>query len=211
MVKYRGHSILKQYVKGKPIQWGFKMWCRCDSKSGYLFEFDLYTGKKCGVEYGLGKGVVIQLTEKLMKMGCEIYVDNFFNSPLLQKVLLEREVFCAGTVRPNRKHLPKSAVPADKAMARGEVAAFQAGSIQFVKWMDNKPVHMLSNFLSAFPLTQVTWRKKGSKDKLQVKCPAMVKQYNEHMGGVDIMDQKKWPISSIIARATNITCDWFMT
>ena len=46
----------KQYVNGKPIQCGFKMWCRCDSKSRYLFEFDLYTGKKQGgEECGLGQ------------------------------------------------------------------------------------------------------------------------------------------------------------
>lgn len=45
MIKFKGHNILRQYVKGKPIQWGFKMWCRCDSKTGYLFECDLYLGK----------------------------------------------------------------------------------------------------------------------------------------------------------------------
>ena len=44
MIKFKGHNILRQYVKGKPIQWGFKMWCRCDSKTGYLFECDLYLG-----------------------------------------------------------------------------------------------------------------------------------------------------------------------
>ena len=36
----------KQYVKGKPTKWGFKIWCRCAAKSGYLYEFDLYSGKK---------------------------------------------------------------------------------------------------------------------------------------------------------------------
>jgi len=39
MIKYKGHSILKQYEKGKPIKSGFKLWCRCDSKSGYFYEF----------------------------------------------------------------------------------------------------------------------------------------------------------------------------
>ena len=100
-------------------------------------------------------------------------------------------MYRAGTVRPNRKHLPKSEVPADKSMEMGEVAAYQAGKIQFVKWMDNKSVHMLSNFLSAYPLTQLKRRKKGSKTKQEVSCPAIVKCYNEHMGGEDIVDQKK--------------------
>ena len=33
MIKFKGHNIIRQYVKGKPIKWGFKMWCRCASKS----------------------------------------------------------------------------------------------------------------------------------------------------------------------------------
>jgi len=65
MIKFKGHNILKQNVKGKPVQWGFKLWCRCDYKSGYLFQFDLYTGKKIGhVEHGLGEGVVLSLTKQ---------------------------------------------------------------------------------------------------------------------------------------------------
>ena len=67
MIKFKGHNILKQYVKGKPVQWGFKLWCRCDSKTGYLFQFDLYTGKKTGyIEHGLGEGVV--LSQKISKI-----------------------------------------------------------------------------------------------------------------------------------------------
>ena len=37
MIKFKGHNILRQYVKGKPIQWGFKLWCRCAAKTGYLY------------------------------------------------------------------------------------------------------------------------------------------------------------------------------
>ena len=66
MIKFKGHNILKQYVKGKPVQWGFKLWCRCNSKSGYLVEFDLYSGKKTGhAEHDLDEGVVLTLTEKI--------------------------------------------------------------------------------------------------------------------------------------------------
>ena len=45
MIKIKELNIIRQCVKGKPIKWGFKMWYRCDSKIGYLFECDLYTGK----------------------------------------------------------------------------------------------------------------------------------------------------------------------
>ncbi|XP_064469811.1 piggyBac transposable element-derived protein 4-like [Ornithodoros turicata] len=38
MIKFKGHNIMKQYLKNKPIRWGFKMWCRCDSETRYLFQ-----------------------------------------------------------------------------------------------------------------------------------------------------------------------------
>lgn len=31
MVRYYGHHSLKQYIKGKPIRFGFKLWALCDS------------------------------------------------------------------------------------------------------------------------------------------------------------------------------------
>ena len=123
MVKFKGDNILKQYVKGKPIQWGFKLWCRCNSKTGYLFEGDLYCEKKVGfVKHGLG-GVVLQLTQKIERLGCQVFIDNFFNSPALQKLLLEKGILSVGTVRPNQKHMPKSDVPSDKWMKRGDVVS----------------------------------------------------------------------------------------
>ena len=34
-------------------------------KIGYLYEFDIYTGRKETTEFGLGESVVLQLIEKL--------------------------------------------------------------------------------------------------------------------------------------------------
>lgn len=192
MIKFKGQNAMKQYVKGKPVKWGFKMWCRCDSKSGYLFECDLYTGKKCSKpEHGLGEGVVLQLTEKIKGLGCQVFIDNFFNSPLLQALLHKDKILSAGTVRQNRKHVPKAQVPQDKNMKRGDIACFVSNDVCYVKWMDNRAVHMVSNFLSPFPIHEVKRRKKGSSAKVSVSCPNVIKQYNANMGGVDIMDQKK--------------------
>ena len=47
------------------------------------------------------------------------------------------------------------------------------------------------NCLSAYPLQTIKRRKKGSKESDTVVCPLLVKSYNEYMGGVDFMDQKK--------------------
>ena len=149
MLKFKGNNVLRQYVKGKPIQWGFKMWCRRESRTGYLFEFDIYAGKKTNqVQFGLGEGVELQLTEKLKDLFCEIYIENFFNFSILQHMRTLNGVWSAGTVRSSRK--PKNDVPADIEMERGEVACYESNGINYVKWKDNKGVHMLSNHLSAY-------------------------------------------------------------
>ena len=56
---------MRQYLQLKPIKWGFKWWFKCISSTRYLYEFDLYLGKKKNVEVNLTEGVVLQLTEKL--------------------------------------------------------------------------------------------------------------------------------------------------
>ncbi|XP_067659983.1 piggyBac transposable element-derived protein 3-like, partial [Haliotis asinina] len=45
MVSFKGKSTLKQYMRGKPNPWGFKIWGRAGS-SGILYDFDVYQGKK---------------------------------------------------------------------------------------------------------------------------------------------------------------------
>ena len=37
MVKFKGSSGMKQYIKSKPIKWGFTFWFRCSSKTGYVY------------------------------------------------------------------------------------------------------------------------------------------------------------------------------
>ena len=64
---------MRQYLKTKPIKWGFKWWFRCVSLNGYLYEFDFYLGKKQDVKVNLGEGVVMQLSEKLKGTFCTVF------------------------------------------------------------------------------------------------------------------------------------------
>ena len=87
MIKYKGRSIMRQRIKNKPIKWGFKMLYRSAPKTGYLYEFDIGTGRKETTEFGLGEAVVLQLTEKLNGSFWRIFFDNFFTLPLLLRKL----------------------------------------------------------------------------------------------------------------------------
>ena len=65
MCKLKGKSLLCQYMKNKPIKWGFKFWFQCGSKSGYLYQFDMCLGRKSKTEFGLGESVDLSLCKNL--------------------------------------------------------------------------------------------------------------------------------------------------
>ncbi|KAB0805083.1 hypothetical protein PPYR_02053 [Photinus pyralis] len=44
MIKYFGHHPAKQFIRGKPVRFGFKDWMLC-SYNGYCYKFDTYCGK----------------------------------------------------------------------------------------------------------------------------------------------------------------------
>ena len=77
MTKFKGRSSTRQYLKMKPIKWGFKWWLRCASSNDCLYEFDLYLGKKQNVKVNLGEGVVMQLSEKAKGTFCTLFLITF--------------------------------------------------------------------------------------------------------------------------------------
>lgn len=44
-IRFKGGSSLKQYQPMKLIKRGYKVWCRADSETGCLLEFQVYEGK----------------------------------------------------------------------------------------------------------------------------------------------------------------------
>ena len=77
----------------------------------------MYTGKNQSPEVGLSEAVVLQLTRKIIRRNIRLYIDNFYTSP---SKLKKDAIFCTGTVRQNRKGMPKD-ILADKSMDRGAV------------------------------------------------------------------------------------------
>ena len=80
-------------VHDRPIRCGFRAWYRCIPKIGYLYEFDIYTGKKETTEFGLGESVVVQLAGNLNGNFCRNFIDNFFTSPLLLRKLTDNSLY----------------------------------------------------------------------------------------------------------------------
>ena len=72
----------------------------CSNKSGYLYQMDIYLGRKQTPEFNLGLGgkVVLQLMKDLERLFCTVYFDNFFNSPRLIENLFHKVIYGIGTV-----------------------------------------------------------------------------------------------------------------
>lgn len=62
-------------------------------------------------------------------------------------------------------------------------------NIGLLKWYDNKPVHLGSNFVTSGELDIVRRWSKKEKEYVNIERPEIVRVYNQSMGGVDKMDQ----------------------
>lgn len=191
MIKFKGRHSIKQYMPAKPIKRGYKVWMRAD-ELGFVCEFKIYTGKTGKTEnkisYGLGERVVIHLTKSIIGGFHHIYLDNFFSTVNLLVTLRSRNIFACGTVRKNRKNLPKIEIP-DKNMERGDSEYRTSyNGVRWIKWKDNKVVYLLSNFHDPSETGSVRRRQKDGTLKA-ISCPKMIYDYNRFMGFVNKADQ----------------------
>jgi hypothetical protein len=190
MVKFKGRLSFRQYMPAKPIKWGLKVWSLCDSSTGYMSRFQVYTGREQGAapEVGLAHRVVLELIDGLEDGGgITIYMDNFYTSvPLLIELRAQRVNAC-GTVRANRKDLPKDLLPKNVALQKHEYKVAQLNDLSYGIWKDTKPVLILSNFHIPYSVGEVS--RTINARKQQVEAPKSLADYQVNMKGVDLCDQ----------------------
>ncbi|KAK4328232.1 hypothetical protein Pmani_001351 [Petrolisthes manimaculis] len=70
MEPYYGRHGLKQFIRGKPVRFGYKFWCLC-TVEGLLISFKLYEGRDSGHVVGLtiGESVVQMLAKGTVPTG----------------------------------------------------------------------------------------------------------------------------------------------
>ena len=86
--------------------------------------------------------MVLKLLGGLEGRGHHVYTDNYYSSPALFSDLRRLGFGTCGTVRTNRRGLPKEM---NAKLKKGETLSKQVdGSMMALKWMDKRPVTMLS-------------------------------------------------------------------
>ena len=152
MVPYFGRHGCKQFMKNKPVKFGYKLWVAA-TPLGYAIQFYPYMGKDdfFDPDLGLGGSVVDKLTDSLPKhagSNYHIITDNFFTSPQLLRSLREKGIAATGTVRLNRvENAPLKPVKEMEKLERGsaDVVINDNAKIAFVRWKGNKVVPVISS------------------------------------------------------------------
>ena len=217
MVPYYGRHSCKMFIRGKPIRFGYKIWCLC-GENGYPYHLSIYTGKSDNSVAPLGtrvvQGMVDVVREHSDPMKHELFFDNFFTS---YNLLEDQNVKAIGTVRENRTLGATKKMKTLKEMKRSKRGSFDFcsdGKIYFCKWNDNYVVNIGSNHVSHL-LVQTVKRRVKKDSNVSITQPQLIKKYNLGMGGVDVMDRllgsyrpitqgKKW-YWSLIINAINIS------
>ncbi|XP_050302812.1 piggyBac transposable element-derived protein 4-like [Anthonomus grandis grandis] len=178
MVSFKGRSSLKQYMPQKPVKRGIKLWSRCDAKTGYTYDANVYCGKD-DVERSrtLGRTVVKKLCETIQNPNVVLAFERFFTPVRLMDSLQYPAV---GTAIIIRKDMPK------KFIEKRKVLSNQTNSIA-IKWQDTKQVILFINCHT--PDMTCVKRKDKTGQRVDVQCPTAIAYYNEIMGGVDLTDQ----------------------
>lgn len=174
LVPFRGRIVFRQYIPNKRHRYGTKIFKLC-SKGEYTYSMSIYSGREHQPRtVSVAESVVVGLMENLLNGGRTLYTDNWYTSISLAQALLSRKTDLVGTMRKDRKRVPKCV--ADGRLQRGNVVAMQnQQGILALKWRDKRDVLMLSTVHDA-----------AVNDEGK---PLVVVDYNADKTFIDISDQ----------------------
>ena len=108
-----------------------------------------------------------------------MYTDNYYTSPVLYADMAHLGFGGCGTVCCNCRGLP----PEMKTKLRKGMVASTAK--EGMKWMDKRPVHMLSTIHDDSVGTKQRCMRLAPDGREEIRKPHAIEKYNWHMGGVD--------------------------
>ena len=189
-----------QFMPKKPDKLGIKFWLLVDAKSKYLCNGKPYLGKDPTRtrENDLPANVCLWLMQPFVKKGYNVTMDNFFTSINLADKLKAQKTTLLGTVRKQRKEIPKVETMM-KSKPLYSTVVYQSPSnatLTIYKAKKAKLVYLLSSTHKTVCIDE-THKK---------KLPEMIKYYNLSKVGVDVLDQmaryhtcksatRRWPVA----------------
>ena len=80
------------------------------------------------------------VTELIEGRGHKLYMDNFFSFPELFDDLVNKQIYCCGTVRPNRRGMPQDLRPKTTKLKRGDIRVRTRADLTAILWRDKRDV-----------------------------------------------------------------------
>ena len=150
---------------------------------------------------GVTGSLVARLCKPYADQNYCVFTDRFYSSVTLAEYMLnEQGTRMCGTAVPPRKLFPKSLV--HKKMEKGSSTMLYNGDVATLVWCDKRPIYFVTTkYISDVRTTIQRYDAKEHK-KVPVVCPAVVKTYNENMGGTDKNDVKAATMPSTLPLAT---------
>lgn len=185
-IGWNGRHTAVTYVPSKPIQWGFTIHMAACAVNYFIHSFRIYEGKKEGSTMSdLAERIVFGLLQALLQAGRVVVGDRWFTSLQLIQRLRDAGTGYMGTVRCNAAGFPKSLFllgTKQSPHARGHQVSRQNGAVTATAWRDRKTVFLASSTPHPRARAHVQrWE--------PVSAPGVVKDYCEHMAGVDRADR----------------------
>lgn len=186
LVLWKGRLRFKQYIPLKRNRFGIKLFELVDCETGFILGFIIYTGADTDYQkfdLGVTGDIVAHFLQPYFYKGHVIYIDNWYTSPTLAEFLHERDTGMCGTVKSNRKGMPKL----ENKLERGEVQVAHNLVWMAMRWEDKRSVRMLT---SVHELEFCETGKKHYQTNEDIVKPRCVHEYNQNMGGVDNVDRQ---------------------
>ena len=182
--KWKGRLHFRQFIPSKRERYSVKIYVCCESNTGYLWRFIIYTGadtiyipKPFGDYTGPSK-VVLPLIDGMYNQGYKVVLDDLYTSPELLRALIENGTDSFATLR--RKQGLSSGFwewkpPKSYLSSLPPISEF-CGDIMACRWNDCYTKHIGE---------LVGDGKIHYSSKKEIVKPDVIIEYNSSMGGVD--------------------------
>ncbi len=129
------------FMPNKPDKFGVKFWMLVEVKTKYVVCVIPYLGKEndCARARSLSEEVILNLLESVKNQGYNLTMDNYFTSLPLAAHLMALGTSLVGTLRNNRRELPKDFLKSDKKLSSTKTSFTQM----------RQPVHCCVNTIAS--------------------------------------------------------------
>ena len=195
---------VRMYNKDKPDKFRVDFFIIADSDYYFIYHLDVYQGKnKANIDID-NTLVDLPTTQKAVANaivksgiansidGCRyIFMDNRYACPqLLALMNTSYNIRGVGTCKANRKGFDSDGLKVPNNSQRGTYVRKVDDRLGMVitRWKDSRVLQIVSTIMKK---GIGTVQRRVGKDKIDVRCPNDIIEYQKHMGGVDRGDQHR--------------------